>query len=187
VEGEEPYLFWVIRFFIPCNLVFKEIKNLVLAIKALPMSFSSGHFGFLNNTCNVWSCNVSLCVIVKFAKRWLTRRTNFRLYYTPVLRPGRIMWLGMAGGRPHRFLHNNFSSVYRIFTKLGHIFSLSRHVNLVTNPVISREWGKDREEFTTNGTYPWSFVTHIFHNGQPSHGGNLLLYITPVSPAPCVY
>jgi hypothetical protein len=26
--------------------------------------------------------------------------------------------------------------------------------------------------FTTNGTYPWSFVTQIFHNGQPSHGGN---------------
>jgi len=25
---------------------------------------------------------------------------------------------------------------------------------------------------TTNGTYPWSFVTQIFHNGQPSHGGN---------------
>ena len=24
---------------------------------------------------------------------------------------------------------------------------------------------------TTNGTYPWSFVTQIFHNGQPSHGG----------------
>ena len=22
------------------------------------------------------------------------------------------------------------------------------------------------------GTYPWSFVTQIFHNGQPSHGGN---------------
>ena len=28
---------------------------------------------------------------------------------------------GLAGGRPHRFLHNNFSSVYRIFTKLGHM------------------------------------------------------------------
>ena len=26
--------------------------------------------------------------------------------------------------------------------------------------------------FTTNGTYPWSFVTQIFHNGQPSHGGD---------------
>ena len=25
--------------------------------------------------------------------------------------------------------------------------------------------------FTTSGTYPWSFVTHIFYNGQPSHGG----------------
>jgi hypothetical protein len=47
-----------------------------------------------------------------------------------------------------------------------------RRVNLVTDPVISREWGKDREVFTTNGTYPWSFVTHIFHSGQPSHGGD---------------
>ena len=26
--------------------------------------------------------------------------------------------------------------------------------------------------FTTSGTYPWSFVTPIFHNGQPSHGGD---------------
>ena len=25
--------------------------------------------------------------------------------------------------------------------------------------------------FTTNGTYPWSFVTQTFHNGQPSRGG----------------
>ena len=24
---------------------------------------------------------------------------------------------------------------------------------------------------TTSGTYPWSFVTQIFHSGQPSHGG----------------
>jgi len=26
--------------------------------------------------------------------------------------------------------------------------------------------------FTTSGTYPWSFVTSIFHNGQPSRGGD---------------
>jgi hypothetical protein len=44
--------------------------------------------------------------------------------------------------------------------------------NLVTHPVISREWGKDREVFTTSGTYPWSFVTQIFHYGQPSRGGD---------------
>ena len=25
---------------------------------------------------------------------------------------------------------------------------------------------------TTNGTYPWSFVTPIFRNGKPDHGGN---------------
>jgi hypothetical protein len=45
-------------------------------------------------------------------------------------------------------------------------------INLVTNPVTSHERGKDREVFTTSGTYPWSFVTQISHNGQPSHGGN---------------
>ena len=32
----------------------------------------------------------------------------------------------------------------------------TRRVNLVTNPVISHEWGKDREVFTTSGTYPWT-------------------------------
>ena len=37
------------------------------------------------------------------------------------LETGRIMWLGMVGGRPHRFLHNNFGSVYQIFIKPGHM------------------------------------------------------------------
>ena len=23
-----------------------------------------------------------------------------------------------------------------------------------------------------SGTYPWSFVTHILHSGQPGHGGD---------------
>ena len=48
----------------------------------------------------------------------------------------------------------------------------TRRVDLVTNPLISHERGKDREVFTTNGTYPWSCVTQIFYNGQPSHGGD---------------
>ena len=52
----------------------------------------------------------------------------------------------------------------------------TRRANLVTNPVISREWGKDREVFTTSGTYPWSFVTQIFQNGQPSHGGDRKIF-----------
>ena len=32
--------------------------------------------------------------------------------------------------------------------------------SLVTIPVISHEWGKEREMFTTSGTYPWSFANH---------------------------
>jgi hypothetical protein len=43
----------------------------------------------------------------------------------------------------------------------------TRRVNLVTNPIISREWGKTREVLTTSGTYPWSCVTQIVHNSQP--------------------
>ena len=48
----------------------------------------------------------------------------------------------------------------------------TRRVNLVTNPVISHEWGKAQEVLTTSGTYPWSFLTKIFHNGQPRYGGD---------------
>jgi hypothetical protein len=48
----------------------------------------------------------------------------------------------------------------------------TRRVDLVTNPLISHERGKDREVFTTNGTYPWSCVTQIFHNGQSIHCGD---------------
>ena len=64
------------------------------------------------------------------------------------------------------------------FGRVGSYCSTSgtRRVNLDTNPVISREWGKDREVFTTSGTYPWSFVTQIFHNAQPSHGGDRKIF-----------
>ena len=48
----------------------------------------------------------------------------------------------------------------------------TRRDNLVTNPVLNHEWEKDREVFMTSGTYPLSFVLQIFHNGQPSHGGD---------------
>ena len=51
-------------------------------------------------------------------------------------------------------------------------FCSTSDTRLVTNPVASHERGKDREVFTTSGTYPLSFVTKIFHSGQPSHGGN---------------
>jgi len=48
----------------------------------------------------------------------------------------------------------------------------TRRDNLLTNPVISHERGKEREVPRTSGTYPWSFVTQIYHNGQPSRSGD---------------
>jgi hypothetical protein len=41
-----------------------------------------------------------------------------------------------AGGHPHRFLHNNFSSLYRIFTKLGHMIPLWKGKNPIYFGVI---------------------------------------------------
>ena len=38
--------------------------------------------------------------------------------------------------------------------------------------------------FTSSGTYPWSFVTHIFHNGQPSHGGYRKIFEVMISTLP---
>jgi hypothetical protein len=56
--------------------------------------------------------------------------TEFDVYvFIPPYRDGPhcvIGYDGRAGGRPHRFLHNNFSSVYRIFIKLGHMIPCGR-------------------------------------------------------------
>ena len=45
---------------------------------------------------------------------------------------------------------------------------------------VRYERGKDREVFTTSGPYPWSFVTQIFHKGQPSHGVEAEITVTKV-------
>ena len=42
----------------------------------------------------------------------------------------------------------------------------NRRVTQVTNPVISHECGKDQEESTTFGTYPWSFMRQRFHQAM---------------------
>jgi hypothetical protein len=52
------------------------------------------------------------------------------MFYTPISR--RVVlcdWIWRVGGRPHRFPHTNFSSVYRIFTKLGHMIPLWKGKN----------------------------------------------------------
>jgi hypothetical protein len=53
-------------------------------------------------------------------------------FYTPVSRRAILCdWVWWAaGGRPHRSPHNNFSSVYRLFTKLSHMIPLYKGKNL---------------------------------------------------------
>ena len=60
------------------------------------------------------------------------------ILYTPVSRLGHIMWLGMAGGQASTqvSLHNNFSSVYWIFTKLGQLVPLWKGKNPIYVGVI---------------------------------------------------
>ena len=38
--------------------------------------------------------------------------------------------------------------------------------------------------FTKSGTYPWLFVTQIFHSGQPSHGGDHTIFEVMTSSLP---
>jgi hypothetical protein len=47
----------------------------------------------------------------------------------------------------------------------------THRVNLITNPMISHEREKDREVFTTSGTYR-GHLRQIFHSGQSSRGGD---------------
>jgi hypothetical protein len=58
-------------------------------------------------------------------------------FYAPVSRRAVLCdWVWRVGGRPHRFPHNNFSSVYRIFTKLGHMILLWKGKNPIYFGVI---------------------------------------------------
>jgi hypothetical protein len=41
-----------------------------------------------------------------------------------------------------------------------------------------------REMLMTSGTYPWSFVTQIFHSGQSSHGGDRKIFEVMTSTLP---
>ena len=81
-----------------------------------------------------------------------TYKTKDRVTRAPLRIGGELMWSGRVS--------SSCST------------SGTRRVTLVTHPVISREWGKDREVLATSGTYPGSFVTQIFLSGQPSHGGD---------------
>ena len=60
--------------------------------------------------------------------------TENRIFIRPS-RDGPYYVIGY-GGHPHRFPHNNFSSVYRIFTNLGHMIALLQGKNPINCGVI---------------------------------------------------
>jgi hypothetical protein len=47
-----------------------------------------------------------------------------------------------------------------------------RRLTILTNPVISHEWGQNRTENTSNGTHSWLFLTQKVHSDWPSRGGD---------------
>ena len=58
-------------------------------------------------------------------------------FYMSVSRRAELCdWVQRAGGHPHRFPHNNFSSVYQIFTKPGHMIPLRKGKNPIYFGVI---------------------------------------------------
>ena len=54
----------------------------------------------------------------------------------------------------------------------------THRVTLITK-TGTKSWTMKGPDFviSTSGTYPWSFVTQIFHNGQSSLGGDRKTYI----------
>ena len=76
-------------------------------------------------------------------------------FYTSVSRRAVLCdWVWRVGGRPHRFLHNNFSSVYQIFTKLGHVIPLWKGKNPIYFGVIR---SKVKVTITVNIIFDVSF------------------------------
>ena len=80
-----------------------------------------------------WSEHIVLPLSVIPNKRVATTFLYARLETGPYYVIG---YCERAGGRPHRFPHNNFSSVYRIFTKLGHMIPLWKGKNPIYFGVI---------------------------------------------------
>ena len=54
---------------------------------------------------------------------------------------------------------------------------IPKRVVPVTKSVISNELEKDQKVLTTNGTYPWSFVTQVFCNGKLFPSFPMSLYL----------
>ena len=80
---------------------------------------------------NLLFCFCFFSVVKRFSNKW---RFFFQLRIS-----GRSVlcnWVWRVVGRPHRFPHNNFSSVYRIFNKLGYMIPLWKGKNPIYFGII---------------------------------------------------
>ena len=123
--------------------------------------------------------HITCCSIYKLRRVWRYQRGNQNWY---IEEEWAVQWrkekVQKDKQRSTKHTHKTKDRVTRTPLKTGGELRCSGSVssfcpasgtgraNLVTNPVIFHEWGKDLEVLMTTGTYPWSFVTHIFHNGQ---------------------
>ena len=104
---------------------------------------------------------------------WRTQRGNQKSY----IEEGQIIQCKKKDTRTKHYVQNatqkinnlatqtklKFSSELRCPGKINGFCPIcgTRRDTLLTNPVISHEWGTHRIMIMTNGTHLWSFVTHI--------------------------
>ena len=134
------------------NLNFRIVQIYFwIEIKCLPISNSSNltlikiHIlGLLQILVNFVNLSVNDYFVISITWSSILYEDSFYIiftvkhsFYTPVSRRAVLCdWVWWAGGRPHRFPHNNFSSVYRVFTKLGHMIPLWKGKNPIYFGVI---------------------------------------------------
>ena len=125
-------------YILPSNLMYipskiRELSRcLVLIGHWLTLSLRVRAELFLSQKCDM--LHIQLYII---CKNKILKCCLYHWFLYARLETGCIMWLGMVGGgRPHRFPHDNFSSVYWIFTKLGHMIPLRKGKNPIYFGVI---------------------------------------------------
>jgi hypothetical protein len=110
-----------------CCCFFLLIKGFVIRLTRripLPLGSNIYHMYILNYLVTIAYCIVTLKLgRVQIVSIYFIHKTAYH-FYMPSRQPY-LMWLGMACRRPH----NNFNSVYRIFTKLDHMIALWKGKN----------------------------------------------------------
>ena len=119
----------------------------------------------------IWKVVATIPLVLRcFRRVWRYKRGN----QNPYIEEQKTQWsqekVQKDQQRSTKHAHKNKDRVTRTPLKTGVELRCSgrvgsscftsgtRRVNLVTDPVISHEWGKDQKVFMKSGTYPWSLI-----------------------------